>query len=209
MIDDATGQTIRWNVFDLNPDNYVFEVDGHEFDTGSWTSGVLSLNVDDIDEGEHTLVITIYDVDGNYASDTVLVRVIKDSDAPTIQAANDITYIEGSTENVLVWHAADQYPDSYEISFNGTMVKDGSWGGSSIVCNVDGLSPGTYEYTLRVYDKSGNSATSSANVTVIPIVPTEQPIVTDWLLIVIIGAIAGGVIVLVGVIYYIRKNRMV
>lgn len=203
---DATEQTIDWEVSDLNPDTYVLTVDGEEFDTGTWDSGILSLDVDEIEEGEHTLVLTIYDVDGNSASGTILIRVIDDNANPTIEDPEDIIYTEGTTGNSIVWDAEDEYPATFEIRFNNTVIYTGSWGGARIVVNVDGLAPGMYEYELRVYDMSDNMATSSVNVTVIPIVPIEPPLIIDWLLAIIIGAVIGGVIVVVGIIYYMRKR---
>ncbi len=204
---DATGQTIDWEVSDLNPTTYTLEVDGVEFATGTWSSGTLSLNVDDIDEGEHTLVLTVYDIDGNSASDTIIVLVINDDTAPVVTETNDVVYVEGTTGNVIEWDAQDEYPASYQVVFNGSVVGSGSWGGARIIFNVDGLAPGTYEYTVTVYDMSGNSATSSANVTVLPFVPTEPVTPFDPILAIIIGTAIGGVLVAVAVIYYLRKKR--
>ncbi|MFW9955191.1 MAG: NosD domain-containing protein, partial [Candidatus Thorarchaeota archaeon] len=204
---DATGQTIEWEVADLHPDNYVLAVDDVEFRTGPWTSGILSINVDGIDEGEHLLLLTIYDIDGNLATDSFLVLVIDDNDNPTIEDAEDVIYLEGTTGNTLEWDADDAYPAFYEVSYNGTVVEDGAWGGSRIAFDVDGLDPGVHEFTLTVYDLSGNSAMNSANVTVIPLVPLQPPFLADWLVALIIGAAVGGVAVVVIIIYYLRKKR--
>ncbi len=204
----ATGQTIKWQVSDLNPATYTLTVDGNSFSTGSWTTGTLSINVDGINAvGEHTLVLTIYDVDHNSAQNTVLVKVINDNVSPTIQQPDNITYVEGTTGNYITWKPNDEYPGSYEVMFNGTAIAEGSWGGSYIVTNVDGLAPGTYEYTLTVYDMSGNSATSSVNVTVTPLIPTIPAGGIDWVLIAIVAAVAGGVVVVVALVYYLRKKR--
>lgn len=203
---DVIGQTVDWEISDLHPGIYTLLVDEVEFDTGTWTSGMLSLDVDDIDEGEHTLVLIVYDIDGNSVSDVVLVRVIDDNDNPTIEDAEDVVYIEGTTGNVLDWTADDDYPATYAISLNGTLVKEGNWGGARIVFDVDGLAVGIYEFTLTVYDMSGNHATSSANVTVIPVVPVEPPVIFDWILFIIIGAVCGGIIVAVVIMYYLRKK---
>jgi parallel beta-helix repeat protein len=204
----ATGQTVKWQVSDLHPATYTLTVDGNSFSAGSWTAGTLSINVDGINAvGEHTLVLTIYDVDHNSAQDTVLVQVINDNVNPTIQQADNVTYVEGTTGNYISWNANDEYPDSYQVVFNGTSIAEESWGGSAIVINVDGLAPGTYEYTLTVYDMSGNSATSAVSVTVMPLIPTIPAGPIDWVLIAIVAAIAGGVVVVVALVYYLRKRR--
>lgn len=204
----ATGQTIKWQVSDLNPATYTLTVDDNSFSAGSWTTGTLSINVDGINAvGEHTLVLTIYDVDHNSAQNTVLVKVINDNVSPTIQQPDNVTYVEGTTGNYITWNPSDEYPGSYEVMFNGTAIAEGSWGGSYIVTNVDGLAPGTYEYTLTVYDMSGNSATSSVNVTVTPLIPAIPAGEIDWVLIAIVAAVVGGVVVVVALVYYLRKRR--
>jgi len=204
---DATGQTIEWEVSDKNPDTYILYVDGEEFATGTWENGTLAINVDDIEEGEHTLLLTIFDIDGNYVEDVVLVLVINDDTDPTIEDADDVVYTVGTTGNEIVWDAEDEYPASYAISFNGSITAEGSWGGARIIFDVDGLAVGTYEYSITVYDMSGNSASSSANVTVLPVIPPEEAGEIDWILIIIIGAVVGGAIVLAVVIYYMRKKQ--
>lgn len=42
--------------------------------------------------------------------------------------------------------------------------------------DIDGLSPGVYEYTIVIYDRSGNTATDTGLVTVtIHIAPSSEP----------------------------------
>lgn len=205
---DATGQTIDWQASDLHPATYALAVDGTEFASGTWTSGTLAVNVDGInDMGQHTLLLIIYDIDGNSANGTVLVRVIDDNVSPTIDHPEAVTYIEGTTGNSIVWNPADQYPASFAVVSNDTTVASGSWSGSRILLNVDGLAPGYHQYTLTVYDMSGNSATSAVNVTVLSLIPTVPAGEIDWALVAIVGAVVGGAAVLVVVIYYLRKRR--
>jgi len=203
---DATDQTVEWDVSDLNPDIYILALDGEEYTTGSWTTGVLSIDVDDIGEGEHELMMTIYDADGNSATDSVLILVIDDDDNPTIDNPANIVYLEGTTGNAIVWSPSDDYPDSYQVSFNGSIVETDVWGGSRITLNVDGLAPGSYEYTITVYDVSGNFATDSVNVTVNYLIVPEEPVTDDWLLLILAGAAIGAIVIVVVIIYYMKKR---
>jgi len=204
---DADGQTLEWLVSDLNPATYTVVIGSIEFTSGTWDTGTLVIEVDDIEEGEHEIQITIFDVDGNSASDNVTVLVIEDDSAPTVDSPEDVVYVEGTTGNIIEWSPEDDYPDYYEVSFNGTTEFTGSWGGSRIAYTVDGLSPGTHEFQLTVYDSSGMSASDIVIVTVIPLQFTSPVEPVDWQPIIIVGGIIAIVAVVIGVVYYIRKKK--
>lgn len=205
---DGTDQMLSWEVSDLNPATYQVYVDDTEFEDGSWTSGTLEVGIDGFEAGTYEFRIVIEDVDGNEASDTVVVKFIDDNQAPTIDSPADIMYVVDTTGNSIVWTPSDEYPDHYVIMSNETEVKGGKWGGSRITLNVDDLEVGTHTFTLTVYDGSGLSASDSVNVTVLPTQPTtpEQPL--DYMTLLIIGAgIGGTVLVIAGVLYYRREKQ--
>lgn len=204
---DATGQTISWEVSDLNPDTYTLFVDDTELSSGTWESGTLAVDVDGIPEGEHEVRITIFDIDGNSASDTVVVLVIADDESPTVDSPADVTYQEDSTGNSIVWSPSDDYPSSYEIAKNGTVVKSSKWSGGRIVFDIDGYPVGSYDFTITVYDRSGNSATDSVALTVLPVEAViEEPPLTELVPLEVILA-ALGILVAVSVVFYLRKRR--
>jgi len=204
---DGTDQMLSWEVSDLNPAIYQVYVDDTEFEDGSWTSGTLEIGIDGFEAGTYEFRIAIEDVDGNEASDTVVVKFIDDNQAPTIDSPADIMYVVDTAGNSIVWTPSDEYPDHYVIMSNETEVKGGKWGGSRITLNIDNLEVGTHTFTLTVYDGSGLSALDSVNVTVLPLQPTtpEQPF--DYLTLLIIGAGIGcTVLVIAGVLYYRREK---
>jgi ABC-type transport system substrate-binding protein len=90
--------------------------------------------------------------------------------APVVSRAEDLTYVEGTTGNVIVWEVSDDNPLLYAIyqDDNLTSLVMDIWNGDEITLNVDGLSVGTYNYTLFVFDYSANFAVSSILVTVVP-----------------------------------------
>jgi hypothetical protein len=156
--------------------------------------------------------LTVNDTYGNVASDDVIVSVIADDDSPSLTALNDVSFEFGTTGNYLNWSCSDQFPDSYSISRNGTIIDSGLWNGSNLAVNLDGLSPGAYNFTIVLYDSSGNSASDSVIVTVTqaettptsPTTPTGISGPVDPLL--LIGGVAGVLVLIVVVIVFIKKK---
>ncbi|TFG04838.1 hypothetical protein EU538_11925, partial [Candidatus Thorarchaeota archaeon] len=206
VFEDGTGQTVTWEVSDLNPGTYVVWVDGEEDSVGTWTSGILTLNLDGLTEGIYQYQIIVYDVDSNSDRDTIRVQVIDDDTPPTIDSPDDLTYLYGSTGNTIVWTAADEYPASYEIVKNNSIVASGTWAGARITFSVDDLGVGTHEFTITVSDHSGRTATDTVAVTVRPQVSvTPPPVGPDIVLLVIVGAIAA--VLVLGIAWYLRRGR--
>ncbi|MFW9848944.1 MAG: right-handed parallel beta-helix repeat-containing protein [Candidatus Thorarchaeota archaeon] len=199
--------TIDWDTFDLNPADYDVTVDDVEFATGTWTSGILSVDFNGIATGEHNITMTIYDADGNMASDLVVVLVVDDGTAPEIDHPADVVYIVGTTGNNIVWSPQDEYPYSFLIERNNTIAADGMWGGSRITINVDGLAVGNHSYRLTVYDRGGNQNTDTVVVIVEPLIQEPEVLAVDWVILIIIGTVIGAVVVVVAIVYYLKKKR--
>ncbi|MHA2232398.1 MAG: hypothetical protein ACXAB4_07890, partial [Candidatus Hodarchaeales archaeon] len=81
---------------------------------------------------------------------------------------SDVTYTEGQTGNRIRWQPIDDDPDSYQIFQNGTLAASGGWEGSAVEYNIDGLAPGTHNFTIVVHDEAGNTAADSVLVVVKP-----------------------------------------
>ena len=86
---------------------------------------------------------------------------------PVVQSVIIDTYVVGTTGNEIVWEVVDNDPRAYSIYRNGSLVSNGNWHGSDIVLNIDGLSVGTYNYTLHLLDYSSNLVTNSVIVHVV------------------------------------------
>ncbi|MCF2138047.1 MAG: right-handed parallel beta-helix repeat-containing protein [Candidatus Thorarchaeota archaeon] len=89
-----------------------------------------------------------------------------DTIAPSIDHPLDLQYAEGTSGHSITWHPEDKFPSSYKVYRNGTVVGFGTWDGSPITVDVDGLSVGSYNYTLVVYDSTGNQNSDTVFVTV-------------------------------------------
>ncbi|MCH8907866.1 MAG: hypothetical protein IH840_12330, partial [Candidatus Heimdallarchaeota archaeon] len=182
----STGNTISWTATDTNPATYSITRTGLNPLSGSWSSGTaIILDIDGLGVGIYTFVITVLDLAGNSASDTVVVTVltISDTTSPTVAGPIDFTYTEGSTGNSISWIATDANPATYSIERTGLNTLSGSWSsGTAIILDIDGLGVGIYTFVITVLDIAGNSASDTVVVTVLTISDTtssERPTTSD------------------------------
>ena len=126
----------------------------------------VSVEFTPIEAGTHTL--RIWAAGSNYESGSLTVTVLAeyDANAPIIDNPPDIEYEYQETGSVIVWNATDPNPVNYTIYRNGAIVGSGGWNGSMISIPVDWLIPGTYEYTLTVFNIGGYSSSDTVIVSV-------------------------------------------
>ncbi|RLI51919.1 MAG: hypothetical protein DRO93_15615 [Candidatus Thorarchaeota archaeon] len=148
--DGSVGNVLRWNVSDAHPATYWLLVDGSVVSEGSWTNGPEFL-MDDLTVGDHNVTAVFLDEVGLRSVVTTLVTV-RDVTPPALSHPEDITYVEGTVGHSISWTATEEYPAFYEGFRNGIVIASGSWSGSVITVNVDGLAPGTHNFTVRVTD---------------------------------------------------------
>jgi parallel beta-helix repeat protein len=86
--------------------------------------------------------------------------------SPAINHPSDIIYESGTTKNNITWTSSDVNPSHYILFRNGSAVEISFWDGGPIVVNIDGLSLGSYYFTIGVYDTSGNRVYDIVYVTV-------------------------------------------
>ncbi|MHA2299145.1 MAG: hypothetical protein ACXADA_24210, partial [Candidatus Hodarchaeales archaeon] len=90
-----------------------------------------------------------------------------DDSYPVVSNPPDITYHEGETGHSISWTANDDHPTTYTITRGGTTIDSGDWiDGQTFTVNVDGLSAGSYTYTITLNDFAGHQTTDSVTVTV-------------------------------------------
>jgi parallel beta-helix repeat protein len=116
-----------------------------------------------------------YDGSGNYSvpgtANSIDRYPFSWGDVPFLDHPVDINYEIGSESNQLIWHPSDSSPDSFIVFKDGAVNQSGVWGGTDIILDIDGLSVGSYNYTLVVNDTLGHSALDTAMVNVYPVAP--------------------------------------
>lgn len=165
----TTGFSIVWTGTDDNPSTYSLYRNVVLLSSGSWSSGVgISFNIDGLYVGNHNFTIVLFDVDGLSISDIVWVKVAPIPIPPVVDHPDDITFVVGTTRHYIVWTGTDDYPDCYSLYRNGALVECASWySGVSISYKIAGLSEGTYNFTIVLFDMEDLSVSDTVIVTIL------------------------------------------
>jgi len=141
--------------------------DGDVIASGAWNGSSISISADGLPLGVHNFTLEVRDTGDNSARDTAFITVV-DGTAPTIDRPVDLLYEHGTTGHTIVWTPLDSNPALYVVLQDGDVVASDVWNGSSISMSLDGLNPGSYNYTITVYDATGNSVSDQVMVVVTP-----------------------------------------
>ncbi|XOB40764.1 MAG: PKD domain-containing protein [Candidatus Nealsonbacteria bacterium] len=127
--------------------------------------------------GTYLVVLTVTDADGDVSVYSIEISSVQDVTNPILDSPQDIIYEEGTTDNTISWTATDNNPDTYIIYRDGLEIDSGTWtSGVAITINVDGLTVGSYNYTIVVTDAFGNMVSDTVWVTVEDdIIPDDIP----------------------------------
>jgi len=165
----------------VNPDTYELHVDGVLTRTGIWNSSqeIFSVIVNGTTIGVYNYTVTVHDTSDNHAHNTILVSVVDDT-LPIVNNPPDIHYDDSETGNTISWELYDLHLLNYEVYRNDAryILEDFPENTTSLVIEVDGLNVGSHNFTLVIYDESGNLASDSVWVSVLPIV-TDPPATTQ------------------------------
>ncbi|HME52686.1 MAG TPA: PQQ-binding-like beta-propeller repeat protein [Candidatus Lokiarchaeia archaeon] len=213
-IGGCTGNNISWTITGKTTSNgsYTLHSNATPDVSGPWTSGTPVTNsIDGLMIGSYNYTIVATDANGGSVQDTVIVTVIPNV-VPVITHPADITYVAGSTGNSISWTIIDATTSTrtYRIYRNYSSVTNGTWtSGTPVTCTVDGLSPGTYNYTIVAGDGLGGWVVDWVIITVhAPEQGPSQPTGLDpgTIALIIIIAACAAVVVTVGIIV-VRKRR--
>ena len=101
---------------------------------------------------------------------------VYDDIPPLIDQPEDIAYEYISTGNKITWTASDEHPDTYIVLLDGEFYEDGIWvSGVPVEIDIDGLSLGSYQFSIEFYDTYLNYAVDNVNVVVTEDDDTSPP----------------------------------
>ncbi|MFW9799413.1 MAG: hypothetical protein ACFFD9_03180, partial [Candidatus Thorarchaeota archaeon] len=77
---------------------------------------------------------------GTVTVDRLGIEQYEETTAPTLNHPADIEYEQGQTGNSITWSPSDEYPSSYQILLDGSILRSGPWNSTTeaIVAVVDG-----------------------------------------------------------------------
>ena len=164
------GSTVSFDVttnFPIKIQSWDLYQNGTKLANGSWTGDKVTYSFNPTTLGTYIFDMGIRDINGVQGVNTTLRISVVDTTAPTIVPGEDVTFIEGNGSYKIVWMVSDLLPDSYEIFKNDTIIDSGDWSSpSNLTVDLTALTVGIYNYTLRVYDTSGNAAVDTVIVKV-------------------------------------------
>ncbi|MHA2140287.1 MAG: ABC transporter substrate-binding protein [Candidatus Thorarchaeota archaeon] len=208
--ESSTGYEISWNLNDDYPDSYEIYKDGTLYRSGPWnaTSENVTISLDGLSAGFFEFILIAEDTSGNTGSWSVLVMVM-DIVPPVLTHPSDFEFVNGTTGNIVSWNATDENPLSYVVLVNGTETIGGFWNSSAetFEFNVDGLSPGSYNITIYVFDVSFNMASDTVWVTAHEPAANGFDSLFQFLMDNLLIVSAAGVIIVVLIVVIGRRGR--
>ncbi|MHA1992218.1 MAG: hypothetical protein ACW981_04320 [Candidatus Hodarchaeales archaeon] len=94
---------------------------------------------------------------------------------PRINEANDISYLEKTTNNLILWFPKDLFPDTYTVYIDDEVTDSQVWvSNNRITVNVDNLIVGEHNVTIILKDQEGNQVKDTVIVTVLEIINTNS-----------------------------------
>jgi len=158
---------INWTVANIDPwdqdGSWQVYVNGTEETSGVWDSSQVSYQLAPV-IAVYNVTVVVTDAYGNSVTYTTWVTC-QDTIPPLLSGDDDLEITVGPIIT-LNWTCSDLDPASYVLLRNGIITLDHlNWYGDDISYQVS-LGVGVYNFTLIVFDGSGNSVSDTVIVTV-------------------------------------------
>jgi parallel beta-helix repeat protein len=153
----SVGEQISWIVSDIYPSHALILLNGTELYSEIWDGSNIIQSLDDHNPGVYNYTLVLNDTSGNPSIDIVIITA-EDTTSPIVNSPSDVYYEAGNTGYSISWTLSDPYPGNFTLRLDGIIIESGEWNSSGILHTVDGHDPGSFNYTLVVYDTSMNSA---------------------------------------------------
>ncbi|MCY3410000.1 MAG: BspA family leucine-rich repeat surface protein [Candidatus Heimdallarchaeota archaeon] len=166
--EDDNAVILTWLATDLKAQNVSFYIDGNKINETSWISNQnISFSITQFfNLGQYNFSVLVTDTSGNAVLDTVIVTII-DTSPPQITSPEDLSFESGTTGNTITWQGNERNPYYYRIYLNGTQIAGLEWDGADVSLQLDNFLPHGYNFTIILYDSSGNTVSDTVMVSII------------------------------------------
>lgn len=168
IIEGMAGHMVEWVVTDDNPAEYMIKLNNLVVRTGTInsTTETITFPLEDLVTGNYELILLVVDLTDLSSTDIVLITVVANQ-VPQLTHPDDVSFTEGTEGQSISWEVTDDNPDTYQVFKSGSITQEGNFSNSTIVTvSLDGLTPGLWNYTFVVLDKSGVSSFDTVFVAV-------------------------------------------
>lgn len=162
LLTDITAEAVEWNYQISTSDNFGTLVENVTVASNGWTV------VSPLSEGRYFWRVRVGDSSDNWGSWSAIWTFTIDTTDPIISGPVDFAFSEGATGYNISWVITETNLYTYEVYLNDVVVDSGllTLDGDTLSISVDGLSVGSYNYTVVVTDSAGNFAVDTVIVTV-------------------------------------------
>jgi parallel beta-helix repeat protein len=176
FIENTNFLEISWRRMDLSSFyNYSLYLDDIVIESDLWntTTNELTIGTLDLEIGYHNYTILITDPALTRYTDYVNVsildgQIISDKSPPMINSFGNVVFEDEIPENRIIgWILTDINPLNYILLENGSEIRNEPWTSNiNITLILDDFQIGITNYTIIVYDVSGNEASNTIIVTI-------------------------------------------
>ncbi|MCK4896004.1 MAG: hypothetical protein KAS47_04295, partial [Candidatus Heimdallarchaeota archaeon] len=170
---DVTAEAVEWNYQIATSDTFGTLVENVTEASNSWTV------VSPLSDEKYFWRVRAGDSLDNWGSWSIIWTFTIDTIDPVIIGPVDFNYNEGATGYNISWVITENNLYTYEVYLNDVDVDSGllTLVGDTLSISVDGLSVGSYNYTVVVTDSAGNFAVDTVIVTVNIVISEFNPAV--------------------------------
>jgi hypothetical protein len=167
-----------WEVYDLHPGTYSIYRDSSLIEEGNWHLGnnTIRFPVNDLTAGRYNYEAYFTDSSGNtlYSSINLTVEDVVD---PFIYSLDPIIFEPLYVADWFEFFILEKHPNTFDLFRNNTNIGSGTVTADflTVLTDIGDLATGTYNFSLMVYDESGNVGERSVLVKVTDFTP---PLIT-------------------------------
>jgi len=173
----SLGNSISWTIIgrEVSSGSYEINRNGSYIDSGGWVNGTtVDINVDGLAIGSYNYTLQATGGTADPKEETILVSVTALLQRIEISSVGGLNYILDTTNNSISWtiNGINLDSGSYQITRNGNFVDSGNWNNlTTVSINIDGLSLGSYNYTLLA---TGGTADPQEKTIVVTVMTDED-----------------------------------